>query len=123
MNKSLGVFWLSLSAVGSLISMIAIPGFAMVELVGIVFAIIVYSNYELRESKKKFVVICSINFFAGCGLYWMPHDERGGLGGLGIFLALFVLVPSTVFLAKIYKAEVAEEKKILISSKIKWNGR
>lgn len=111
MNKNLGVFWLSLSAVGSLISMIAIPGFAVMELVAIVFASIVYVNYNLRQSKNRFIVICLVNFIAGCGLYWLPHGERGSLGGLGIFLALFVLIPSTVFLAKIYKAEVAEEEK------------
>jgi uncharacterized membrane protein YhhN len=111
MKKSLGVFWLSLSAVGSLICTIAIPGYLMWGLGAVFFAFIVYTNYNLQQSKKIFLVICAVNILVGAGLRWTPHDAGGGLTGFGILLSLMAVVPSSVFLAKSYKSEMNYETK------------
>lgn len=108
MQKTLGIFWLSLSATGGLIVMPALPGHALAALVAAILAVIVYRNYSLPESKRKFLMMSLINSLIGFGLYWLPHDSNGGFSGLGILILLVVIIPNGIVLSAIYKSELRE---------------
>lgn len=111
MRNDMGVFFLSLSAVGMLMCSLAIPGYAWGELIALVFALIVYNSYKLTKNRRKFLLLCCINLLTGAALSFLPDDPGGGLSGLGVLIALVVIIPTSVILSKIYKDEMRSENK------------
>jgi hypothetical protein len=107
-DKSLGVLWLSLSALGGLLAFPAIPGYVIATVIPVIFASVAYTSYRTAENRKKFLILAVINLLTGAALYWTPHDvQTGGLSGFGILVGTLVLIPSYVYLWKMFKSESA----------------
>lgn len=104
-SKSLGILWVSLSAIGGLIAIPALPGYTIGVVIPIIFALFSYVNYKLPENKRKFLILAVTSLLVGVILYWLPHSDTGGLSGGATLIALAVFIPSSVLLLKMFKSE------------------
>lgn len=110
-SKEVGNAWLSLSAIGGLISILAIPGYIFAAIVPLVFSYSAYINYKLPENKRKFLLLVLVNFAVGVVLRFFPHEKNGGLAGLGFFLGMAVFATSCFFVFKMFRLESARSPK------------
>lgn len=104
MSNALLAFWLSIAALGGLISITSINIFSFLYvLLPAMTAIAAYFSYRNIKQRKSFVMLAALNFLVGLILRWTPHVANGGLSVLGLFIMFLVFVPSAIFLYKLFK--------------------